>query len=399
MKTIVIIGAGFSGLTLARALLKRGVHVIIREKSPRPGGLIETLETSAGLVERAAPSITRTPRVDLLLEELGIQTLAPSSESKTRLFFWRTPRKWPLGPLETLGLIGKFLISKISGRLAPRPYETIQQWGERCLTLTTTNRLLATGLQGIYAGDAKRMSASLILGPLLQARRSRDPYLGVTGIRGGMGHFVCVLAADIERRGGVFEYSTQVDHMNLPTNCVLCVPCEEAAKILQERHPVLSQSLAKIEMMPLVSITAFFREPAGPKAFGCLVPRGQEVRALGVLLNDAIFPGRDPYPGEAWIYGGGTDREFLKMSKDEMLRTLLKDRRHLFRKTDEPIHLEITIWEKGLPHYDLILERILSEIREPPGIWLHGNWCGSIGLSRILERSDQLAERIAGELQ
>ena len=57
MPTIKVVGAGFSGLTTAYFLVKRGFKVQIIEKTSRAGGLIETLQTEHGLVEKAANGI------------------------------------------------------------------------------------------------------------------------------------------------------------------------------------------------------------------------------------------------------------------------------------------------------------------------------------------------------
>lgn len=396
MKRITVVGAGFSGLTVARALLKKGFPVTIRERSARAGGLIETIRTPYGIAEKAAPSITRTPRMETLLHELNVQTLQPSKASKKRLFYVGGLRRWPLSFFETLDLGYRFLVSKVSGNLPPRARETVSAWGRRCLTKAATHRLLATAFQGIYAGNAERMSASLILGPLFR-KQKRDPYLGVFGIEGGMSSLMKALEDDVRARGGTFEFENPVA-TNLPENCVLAVPGSEASRILAEKDPRLSELLSRVEEAPLITATLFFEEPTGPKAFGCLVPRGDGPSVLGVLLNHAIFPGRDSKNGETWIYGGATNPDVIPLSKEEILRLILTERKTLFGKTDGPLHSEITILKKGLPQYDLSLEEVLKEIVEPKGLWLHGNWMGSIGLSRILERSDALADRIAREL-
>lgn len=397
MKQITVVGAGFSGLTVARALLKKGFQVTIFEKESRAGGLIETVRTPYGIVEKAAPSITRTPRIDRLLEELNVRTLSPSKASKKRFFYVHGLRRWPLSFVESVALGFRFLGSKLGGRLTPRSRETIRNWGHRCLTVAATHRLLATAFQGIYAGNADRMSASLILGPLF-SKQKRDPYLGVMGIEGGMGTLIQALERDVRRRGGVFRFENPIA-TDLPEKCVLAVPCSEASKILALKDRPLSELLSRVEEAPLITATVFFDEPTGPRAFGCLVPRGEGPRVLGVLLNHAIFPGRDAKYGEAWIYGGATDPDLMNLSKEAILEMILRERKILFGKTDRPLHAEVTIRQKGLPHYDLVLEEVLQKMTEPKGVWLHGNWMGSIGLSRILERSEALADRIEREFQ
>ncbi|PYS44877.1 MAG: hypothetical protein DMF71_01990 [Acidobacteria bacterium] len=50
--TITVVGAGFSGLVTAYYLVKAGEHVRVLEKSSRAGGLLQTIHTEHGLVER-----------------------------------------------------------------------------------------------------------------------------------------------------------------------------------------------------------------------------------------------------------------------------------------------------------------------------------------------------------
>lgn len=396
MKKVTIVGAGFSGLTLARALLQRKIAVEILEASSRVGGLIETRHTPFGLVERAAPSITRTDRLDRWVSELGLTPVTPSRASKKRLFFWAKPTAWPLGIWDSIRLGVRFLFSKVTGRLKPRPFETIQSWGERCLTKTSTDRLLATGLQGIYAGDAQQMSATLVLGPMF--RKNRDRFRGVMGFQGGMQSLIEALETDIRARGG--EIKLEAECHELPAGpVVLAVPPRVAAELLAPRVPLASSWIKKIHQAGLVTATAFFPSPTGPKAFGCLIPRGQGLRTLGVLLNHAIFPDRgEPAFSETWILGGATDPSVMELSDQDIQTVIRQERARIFNREDEPLQVIVTKWPEGLPHYDLTLEEVLAQDLEVPGLWLHGNWRGSIGLSRILERSEALADQIAKEL-
>ena len=74
-ETVAIIGGGFSGLATAYLLSKEGVPVRVYEAGERCGGLINTTYTEQGMVENAARGIMNTPRVEQLLEELGVEIL------------------------------------------------------------------------------------------------------------------------------------------------------------------------------------------------------------------------------------------------------------------------------------------------------------------------------------
>lgn len=396
MKQVTIVGAGFSGLTLARALLKKNVRVVILEKSERSGGMIATKETPHGLVELAAPSFTRTDRVDAFLRDLGLQQQIPSKDSKKRLFFTGRLKSWPLSIWQTIQLATSFLITRFTTGLKPRSGETLNEWGRRCLTPAATDSLLAPALQGIYAGDAKRLSASLLLGNMF--RKDRERFHGVASVPGGMGKMIEALEAQVRNLGAEFQFNHSLTSHRLPRPLVLAVPPWEAASLLQTEEETLSKRIGLIQRSPLITATAFFNQPTGPKAFGCLVPRGRGLRVLGVLLNHAIFPKRDRLFSETWIFGGATDPEIMKLTDQGLTALLAEERKTIFQKSDAPAEVFIKRWPEGLPHYDLILEDVLSDLPKAKDIWLHGNWLGGIGLSKILERSDRLADQIAAEL-
>jgi oxygen-dependent protoporphyrinogen oxidase len=55
-------------------------------------------------------------------------------------------------------------------------------------------------------------------------------------------------------------------------------------------------------------------------------------------------------------------------------------------------------WKNALPLYDVELEKVLRDLKKlPKDLYLHGNYMGGIGLSKILDRSKELAEEIAND--
>src|SRR4051812_5904277 len=72
---VSIVGAGFSGLTLAYFLVKRGVHVEVFEKENRVGGLLHTHRSEVGLIETAANGVWNTALCEQMFDDIGL-TLA-----------------------------------------------------------------------------------------------------------------------------------------------------------------------------------------------------------------------------------------------------------------------------------------------------------------------------------
>lgn len=393
---VTVVGAGFSGLTLAYELARRGVPVRLIERAPSVGGLISTRETPFGPAEMAAPSFNRTTRVDRFLTDLGLQAIEPSRESRKRFFFDGSLKKWPLGFSATTRLVSGYLWNRMSGQVHPRPGETLADWASRVLGEQASRKLVSTAFQGIYACPATELSAELIVGPMFAPRR--EPFRGVLGIEGGMGKLAAALVEKTLMLGGYIE--RDVGDFSLQRSSgttVFCTPPPETAELLRASHPALAERIAQIRMLPLMSVTAFYDEINPVKGFGCLVAPDSGLRTMGVLLNHRIFPDRPGLPSETWIMGGTRFPEILSASDDDVAAVISQEREKIFGLTNQARHFEITRWERALPAYDVHLREILKGISAPRGVHFHGNWTGAIGLSKILRSSQELAGRISAE--
>ena len=100
--TVKVVGAGFSGLTTAYFLIKHGLKVKILEKSSRSGGLIETIQTEHGLVEKAANGILNSARLEAIAAEIGVPLQATRREGRKRFIYRGRPKQIPLKTSEVL---------------------------------------------------------------------------------------------------------------------------------------------------------------------------------------------------------------------------------------------------------------------------------------------------------
>ena len=394
---VKVIGAGFSGLVTAYYLAKAGFKVQIVEKTSRPGGLIQTLQTPHGPVETAANGIRNSVRLETICEDVGVPLRATLREARARFIFRGRPTRFPLEGSEVLKLGFKFASSATS--LRPRPMETIANWGRRVVGAGATDYFLAPALGGIYAGDPDRLSASLIFGqaslpPHLQTTRPARPKLrGIVAPPKGMQQLVAGLCDYLDRVGveSVFNHEVQLKP-DEPT--IVCTSVRAAAECLQDAAPQLSESLRQIEMMPLVTVTCQYDPSASKlKGFGCLFPRHEGFRARGVLFNEWIFEGRGPAHSETWIFGGALDPGIVEMSDRELMQLIATERKRLYGEDHEPIGIHLTTWPEALPHYSIDLERILTTLPAPPAnVALVGNYLGRIGLAKLVERAAFVAQ-------
>jgi oxygen-dependent protoporphyrinogen oxidase len=266
--------------------------------------------------------------------------------------------------------------------------------------VAATEHFLAPALGGIYAGDPARLSASLIFGQAalpdhLQTTRPARPKLrGTVAPPHGMQQLIGGLSDYLDRAGVEFVLNQETT-IKADEPVVVCTSALAAAECLVIAAPQLSESLRQIEMMPVVTATCHYdRAAAKLKGFGCLFPRGEGFRARGVLFNECIFPGRGPAHSETWIFGGALDPAIVDLSDQAIMKLIATEREKFYGEHHEPKGIRLTSWAKGLPHYSIDLERILTELPAPPAnVALVGNYLGRIGLAKLVERAAFVARQ------
>lgn len=402
-REVTIIGAGISGLTTAYFLHKSGVPVRIVEKQSRVGGLLGTRRTEHGLVESAANGLINSARLEALCADVGV-TLEPLQPQSRARYFWRDqPRRWPLGLGESLRL-GAGLVRNL-GHWRPDAGETLAQWGGRLLGDAAVRHALTPAMGGIYASDADVLSASLIFnrkGLGLeskqngQAKPAKPSMRGTVSPKGGMQELLDGLSGYLRQQGVAIELN-QTAQLESGAPTVICTSAAQAAELLAEQAPKVSNHLRQVELLPIVTTTCFYEHSSRqPQGFGCLFPRKGEIRALGVLFNDCLFAGRSTLRSETWILGGAPDRDAVNLT-DAELETILRRNHALLVGTEEPLlSFHTTRWPKALPHYTLSLERTLTTMPPLPNhLALVGNYLGGIGLAKIIERAHRIAAQFA----
>ncbi len=397
---ITIVGAGFSGLTLAYFLSRKGAQVEILEQHVHAGGLIHTHETPTGLVETAANGLYNSVLVEEVFADLGVRFAGRKPARNKRYIFRRKPRRWPLSILETLRLMLSFAWHFLLGNHRPKEDETVAAWATRVGSEKFSDYLLSPALQGIYAGDTERMSARAVLGRFFAKKElhARPKLNGTVAPENGMGELIRALEARLKKQGVKIKYST-----SLPSNfstggpLVLATSAWDAAEILRTHNwaPNIAGDLAKVEPLPLVSATLFFLDdPLLMRGFGCLFPEDEEFNSLGVLFNSDIFEKRASGRAETWILGGALSPHIAAQPQEEILWKIAADRKRLFGSETAPHRTVVQVWPKALPHYTVEWHRIINRLRLPEGLYLTGNYLGHLGLARILQYNKDLADKI-----
>jgi oxygen-dependent protoporphyrinogen oxidase len=398
-----VVGAGLSGLAAAWWLTEAGADVEVLDAAGGPGGLIETVRTPEGLVERAANGFVWTETTAQWFRDLAI-TPCRSNDASRRRFIFRDgrPRRWPLTAGETAGLAARAGWAWLRRDLRPRDAETIAGWSTRIGGRATTEWLAAPALQGIYAAPADRLSARAVFGGRSAGappRKRRFRSAGIVTPAGGMGEFIERLFDQLRARGVDFAFSCPCGALDPSVPTIVATPAPAAATLIAPHAPRLAEAIGLVPMTSIVSTTAFFAPTSSDlRGFGVLFPRETNVRALGVLFNTEIFEGRGRGRSETWIYGSLAGALTLPAA-DEVVDWIVEDRQRLTGRAERPIARGPARAgpPPSLPVYDrtiLTIQERLSDL--PPWLALAGNYLGRLGVAKLLDLSREAAERIAG---
>lgn len=400
--SVAIIGAGFSGLSLAWALQRENIKVEVFEAETHVGGLISTDRSLLVPVESAANAIMASRDVETLFTELGVQPLLAGFKSKNRFIFRGQARQWVLSVSESIQAISLFVVSKYLRRnFKPEAHESVAAWGRRCLGGAFVKFLLSPALQGIYGIGAEHLSAQLILESFAKYRTPRGKLKGSLAPKNGMGELIEKLTQNLEKNSVKIHLATKPTISDLKqkfSSIVLAVPAQKAAELLSEQAPEVSKLLAQVPILPLVSVGLAFSQPRELKGFGCLFPETEGFNSLGVLFSSDIFENRGAVESETWILNK------IGIHENQILNLVLADRKKMTKTKETPVMIRVNQWEKALPLYGFELLKFLRssvyrrlqalpESEDP--IYLTGNYLGGIGLSKILNYNIQLAAAIS----
>jgi oxygen-dependent protoporphyrinogen oxidase len=408
-KKVTIVGGGFSGLTLAFELQQKGFQVEVLEKKSW-GGLIQTQFLPEMQVETAANAFLMSERLGDLAQAIGCELIATQTIAKRRFIFRGMPRRWPLSLSSTFRILFRILPVLIldRGRFAPKPMETVQAWALRVLNQEMYDYLISPALQGIYAGDVRELSASLLFGYLFEKKKKRcrqsasaqktKSLKGSVAPRNGMGEFIQKLRRTLEGRGVLLKVQEVHDLKELDGPKVLAVPPPELGSLLAASYGD-DLGWSRVPMLNLVRLTVGFRSPQKKvDGFGILFPESEKFNSLGVLANSQIFENRGDLYNESWILGGARSPEMSDLTDSRILELILEDRARALGVRDEVSSFKVIRWPQGLTHYTVAHEKFLQDQKPlPKDVFLTGNFLGRLGLSKILEQNAELAEKLLVE--
>ena len=423
----VVVGAGISGLVVARDLARAGVRVTVIEAQAVAGGRLRRAELGDLHIDIGAETFaTRGGSVREMLDELhlGDRVVQPA-----RLGAWTVGENYavplpeagalgvPARPLsrsarETLGFFGALraaiepLLPRLIGRRSGSLAELVRlRLGRRVL-----DRLVTPVVRGVYSADPEHLQtaampglgAALASGSSLIAasRKLRDEQsaagAAVAGIGGGMTVLVDAMLTELERLGvelrtGEGAAALELDPRavttergtQLPADVVVLAVAESVARALLGL-PALERAFeTPVEVVALRLVDS--RLDARPRGTGVLVAEGCSVSAKALTHVTAKWPQLSLPPGEHVLrlsYGrAGRVPETAELSDAAAAELALSDASRLLGIQLRPSNLRGAVrhrWNNGLPPSSE------HSIEPREGVMLTGDWVHGSGLASVI---------------
>lgn len=226
--SVVVLGAGLSGLTAARDLLKNGVDVTVLEREIDPGGLAASFEFEGEKIPHCYHHIMENDKpLHDMIKDLSLDTRLYAKKAEMGFFYKR--RLYQLkGAIDLLKFkpltfferirFGLFGLS-VMFRKDWKKYDNINAkvWLEKKLGMKIFNVVFKPLLVTKFGRDWDKIAASWV-GYRLTHKESSGFFYYLK--RGGISSIVESLAEDVEKLGGKIIYSAEVKQISVKSGKV-----------------------------------------------------------------------------------------------------------------------------------------------------------------------------------
>ena len=454
-KSVIVVGAGISGLSTAYFLDRAGSDVTLLELEAVSGGTMQTVREDGWLVETGpTSSLETTPLLREMVKELGIGdewVYADASADKRYILRGGKLHPLPMTPLAFLvsGLWGgraklRLLGEPIVGR-APAE-ESIAQFVTRRLGKEFLDYAIDPFVSGVYAGDPARLSVraafpklyaleekygGLMKGMILgagerrqRAEKAKDK-ARMFSFRGGMQTFPRAIA---RRLGAKIRYGCDVVAVErgadgrfrillgrggggVPAESdvvVLAVPAYAAELLIRHFSPAASDALRRISYPPVAEVFLGYRAEDMGRAldgFGYLVPAKEGRSILGTIWSSSLFPGRAPEGRVALttFVGGSRQPQIARKNEEDLIRLVTSELRALMNVRGDPVYARVSRWERAIPQYNLGHQELMTTVdgleTDMPGLFFCNNFRGGIAVGDCVMNGEKTARRILETLR
>ncbi len=429
---VLVVGGGLAGLTAAHLLSKDGHEVTVLEAASEPGGKLRRVEVGGAVVDVGAEAmLNRRPEGVALARELGLEVVHPAVQS-SRIWTRGALRPLPrsvmgvpvdLRELRESGVLSAEGLARVEDERAGIAVEDDLSVGDLVASRLgdeVVDRLVEPLLGGVYAGQARRLSARATV-PQLVSLAATGPLLGVeladndrpvfAGLSGGLARLTENLAGNVPVRTGVTVRELARTEAGFaavagPTTAperieadavVLATPAAPTARLLTEVAPAAAAELAAIEYASVVVVTLAFRaqDVRGlDDSSGFLVPPvdGRTIKASTFSFAKWGWV-REAGAAHGLVHlrtslGRHGDEATLQRTDDELVAASLADLAEAAGISAAPVVTHVQRWGGGLPQYAVghldRVARIRAAVAGLPGLVLCGAAYDGVGIPAVI---------------
>jgi oxygen-dependent protoporphyrinogen oxidase len=431
--SVIVIGAGITGLATAFEFAVRQVPFILLEASDRAGGLILTEQVDGFTIEAGPDSLLVQKRAGLeLCEELGLgPRLISTTPPRVAYVLHRgrlhalpspsilgIPTAWP-------GIVGYDLLPwQARARLALEPFigrpstpvdESVASFFRRRFGGATVPLVAEPLLGGIHAGDVEKLSIKSLFPRLVDAearrgsviRAFRDTPPGGEGLFRSLSSGMGEMVRAIERRlpdgslrflmaatalrphdGG---WSVECGREILRSRAiVLAVPAHAAARLLLRVDREAAALCTAVPYVSTASVALAWRRADvrhDLRGSGFVVARGEGApRITACTWVSSKWDGRAP-AGHALFrafIGGARDPEAVSLSDETLVEIAVREITQVLGISGPPRLARVYRWHDAGAQHEVghlaRMEKLEERLSSLPGLFVAGSGFRAIGI-------------------
>lgn len=436
---LLVLGGGIAGLCAAAEACQQGLRVALLEAGSRFGGKVRSEWREGHLLEWGPNSFLGSAQtLWRWIDTLGLRSQLRVPDRPTTRYVYRNRKARPL----PAGLLnGQLLSPQGLARLLAEPLvpgdaqedDTVQSFAERRLGKEAAQYLMAPFVSGVYAGDPGQLGARDAFPRLWHAEAQRTsivqglltgsvakglweepeaegaPGSGLFSFADGLQVLPKALAEllgpqraipsaaaqSLQRDGDGWQVAVQRGtdpawQTLRSRKVVLALPARQAAQLLGKAADALHDvAVAKVAVVHMAGPDP---HRLAPRGFGVLIPPGEGLRTLGILLPSSMFPERAPEG--RWLHtaflAGSRDPDAFDLSDETLLHLARNAQLQAFGLGQEerlPCDFHAVVrWREAIPQYRVghrkRMEAAMHQLeRAFPGVALAGNYLGGISLN------------------
>jgi protoporphyrinogen oxidase len=389
-KQVLVIGAGFSGLSASIELINKGNSVHLVESSSRVGGLSETL-LLRGVRFEIGPHIyfDKDQEVVDFWEKFSRSPLM-SCKRKNRLFFNKKFIKSPLNILDATLKLGLFkvmylLISFAKSKFQTREIKNAEDWvisnfgsglykyffktfnekiwGIPCTSIPAdwSGQRIKANLLSVVWKSFVRDHKFIVKTFLFPKGGSEDIYMGQLDHlkkNSGFRLFLDTTLKSIKKNDEVFEVNFSDGTTRIYTTIISTIPLGSLVEIISRKlmKENISELVSKLKYRSLIYVIMIFNKN-DVKNFNehWIDVHDSDVKCLRVtnFSNYSFNEANSELVGLGVEYNCFVNEEIWKLPDSEILKITLKDLMLMKITRKSPVDMKINRYEYAYPLYDL----------------------------------------------